>query len=278
MQTNARPVALVTGASAGIGRSFAYALADRGHDLVLVARDTARLEALAKEIGDAYGAACEVLTADLADGDALVRVETRLADAARPLDLLVNNAGFGTSGKFHTMPVDREEQEIRLNVVALVRLCHAALDAQVARGRGGVINVASIAGYQPTPGNATYGATKAFVSSFSQAVHEELKGTGVRCMVLSPGLHPDRVPGPRGDRLERGAGLPLAGGGNGRGPCPAGLRQGPGGLRAGPAQLGDGRVHGGHAPGGDPQDRRGDRQQERVVDPGRGRAIRPGRP
>jgi short-subunit dehydrogenase len=188
MQTNARPVALVTGASAGIGRSFAYALADRGHDLVLVARDTARLEALGKEIGDAYGATCEVLTADLADGDALARVEARLGDADRPVDLLVNNAGFGTSGKFHTLPVEREEQEIRLNVVALVRLCHAALDAQVARGRGGVINVASIAGYQPTPGNATYGATKAFVSSFSQAVHEELKGTGVRCMVLSPGF------------------------------------------------------------------------------------------
>jgi short-subunit dehydrogenase len=188
MPTNARPVALVTGASAGIGRSFAYALADRGHDLVLVARDTARLEALGKEIGDAYGATCEVLTADLADDAALATFEARLADAGRPVDLLVNNAGFGTSGQFHTLPVEREEQEIRLNVLALVRLCHAALDAQVARGRGGVINVASIAGYQPTPGNATYGATKAFVSSFSQAVHEELRGTGVRCMVLSPGF------------------------------------------------------------------------------------------
>jgi short-subunit dehydrogenase len=188
MQTTARPVALVTGASAGIGRSFAYALADRGYDLVLVARDTARLEALGKEIGDAYGATSEVLTADLADGDALATVEARLADADRPVDLLVNNAGFGTSGKFHTLPVAREEQEIRLNVLALVRLCHAALDAQVARGRGGVINVASIAGYQPTPGNATYGATKAFVSSFSQALHEELRGTGVKCMVLSPGF------------------------------------------------------------------------------------------
>ncbi len=188
MSSTNRRVALVTGASSGIGRAFALALADRGHDLVLVARDTARLEALAKELQDAYGASAEVLTADLSDPAALATVEARVSDAARPIDLLVNNAGFGTSGRFAALPVDREEQEIQLNVVALVRLTHAALGRQIERGTGGVINVASIAGYQPTPGNATYGATKAFVSSFSQAVHEELKGTGVRCMVLSPGF------------------------------------------------------------------------------------------
>jgi uncharacterized protein len=188
MSTNARPVALVTGASSGIGYAFALALADRGHDLVLVARDTARLEALAKELGDAYGASAEVLSADLSDPAALATVEARVADPARPVDLVVNNAGFGTVGSFAELPIEREQQEIQLNVVALVRLTHAALGAQVERGHGGVINVASIAGYQPTPGNATYGATKAFVSSFSQAVHEELKGTGVKCMVLSPGF------------------------------------------------------------------------------------------
>jgi uncharacterized protein len=188
VSTNARPVALVTGASSGIGRAFALALADRGHDLVLVARDTARLEALAKELGDAYGAAAEVLTADLSDPTGLAAVEARVSDPGRPVDLLVNNAGFGTAGKFATLPIDREQQEIELNVLALVRLTHAALAPQIERGGGGVINVASIAGYQPTPGNATYGATKAFVRSFSQAVHEELKGTGVRCMVLSPGF------------------------------------------------------------------------------------------
>jgi uncharacterized protein len=188
MSTNARPVALVTGASSGIGTAFALALADRGHDLVLVARDTARLEALAKELGDGYGAAAEVLTADLCAPTALAAVEARVSDPSRPIDLLVNNAGFGTSGPFSTLPVDREQQEIELNVLALVRLTHAALAPQVERGRGGVINVASIAAYQPTPGNATYGATKAFVRSFSQAVHEELNGTGVKCMVLSPGF------------------------------------------------------------------------------------------
>jgi short-subunit dehydrogenase len=188
MSSNVRPVALVTGASSGIGKAFAFALADRGHDVVVVARDTARLEVLAKELGDAYGAATEVLTADLSDPNGLTAVEARLSDSSRPVELLVNNAGFGTSGHFESLPIDREQQEIELNVLALVRLTHAALGPQIARGSGGVINVASIAAYQPTPGNATYGATKAFVRSFSQAIHEELKGTGVKCMVLSPGF------------------------------------------------------------------------------------------
>ena len=188
MSPTTRPVALVTGASSGIGHAFALALADRGHDLVLVARDTARLEAVAKELGDAYGSSAEVLSADLSDPVALALVEARVADAERPIDLVVNNAGFGTSGRFAELPIEREQQEIQLNVLALVRLTHAALGGLIERGQGGVINVASIAGYQPTPGNATYGATKAFVSSFSQAVHEELKGTGVKCMVLSPGF------------------------------------------------------------------------------------------
>jgi short-subunit dehydrogenase len=184
----ARSIALVTGASAGIGRAFAERLAARGDDLVVVARDTARLEALGKELDGAYGTDVEVLTADLATGQGIAAVEARLADGARPVDLLVNNAGFGTVGRFHELPVAPEITEIGVNVVAVTRLMHAALDGMVRRGRGGVINVSSIAGYQPNPGTATYGATKAFVSSLSQAVHEELKGTGVHCMVLCPGF------------------------------------------------------------------------------------------
>lgn len=183
-----RPIALVTGASAGIGRAFAEGLAHRGYDLVVVARDTARLEALDKELAAAAGATTEVLTADLGDPEQLARVEARVADSTRPIDLLVNNAGFGTFGTFHELPIDREQQEITLNVIALTRLTHAALGPMVQRGTGGVINVSSIAGYQPTPTNATYGATKAFVSSLSQGIHEELKGTGVTCMVLCPGF------------------------------------------------------------------------------------------
>lgn len=184
----ARSIALVTGASAGIGRAFAERLAARGDDLVVVARDGARLEALAKELDAAFGTGVEVIAADLTTGKGMAAVEARLVAEDRPVDLLVNNAGFGTIGRFHELPVAGEITEIGLNVVAVARLTHAALEGMVRRGRGGVINVSSIAAYQPTPGNATYGATKAFVSSLSQAVHEELKGSPVNCMVLCPGF------------------------------------------------------------------------------------------
>jgi short-subunit dehydrogenase len=183
-----RPTALVTGASAGIGRVFAEHLAARGHDLVVVARDSSRLEALAGELQSRHGATVEVLAADLSTGAGIHVAEERLVDDARPVEVLVNNAGFGTMGRFHDLPISKEISEIGLNVVAVTRLTHAALPGMVARGRGGIINVSSIAGYQPTPLNATYGATKAFVSSLTQAVHEELAGTGVKCMVLCPGF------------------------------------------------------------------------------------------
>lgn len=179
-----RPIALVTGASSGIGAQFARVLAERGHDLVLAARDRARLEVLAKEIGNAHGVAGEVIPADLTDSSQLAAVEER----ARSVDVLVNNAGFGTYGRFVDLDVDGEDREVRLNVLAVVRLTHAAASAMVERGRGGILNVASIAGFQPTPFDATYGATKAFVLSFSQALHEELKGTGVAVSVLCPGF------------------------------------------------------------------------------------------
>ena len=183
----ARPVALVTGASAGIGRAFAVGLADRGYDLVVVARRADALEALAAELVP-YGATTEVLAADLTSDDGLAAVAARLADDARPVDLLVNNAGYGTAGIFHTMPVEDEIGMIDLNIAALVRLSHAALGPMCARRAGGVINVSSTASYQPAPGNATYSATKAFVSSFSQALHEEVRGAGVKVLAVCPGF------------------------------------------------------------------------------------------
>ncbi len=182
------PTALVTGASSGIGRSFAIALARRGCDVVVVARRTDRLEELASEIRASSGRAVEVMVADLTDAGALRSVEARLADRDRPVDLLVNNAGFGGSGPFTDQPVDHEEAEIRLNVLAPVRLSAAALPGMIERRRGGIVNVSSIAGVQAVPFLATYAATKAYLNSFSQALHEEVRRDGVTVVALLPGM------------------------------------------------------------------------------------------
>lgn len=180
--------ALVTGASSGIGRAFAERLAASGTGLVLVARRVDRLETLAAELRAEHGAEVQVLVADLTDDDDLAVVETRLADETAPIDLLVNNAGFATSGKFAELPVEREVAEIRLNVMAPARLTRAALPGMIDRGHGGVVNVSSIAALQPLPHWATYGATKAYLTSFSEAVHEEVRGHGVVVLALMPGF------------------------------------------------------------------------------------------
>jgi uncharacterized protein len=179
--------ALVTGASAGIGRAFVEGLARRGHDLVLVARDGARLTALADELARTHGVAAAACPADLLTAAGLTTVEARLADATNPVDLLVNNAGFGTFGRFAELDVEQEVQEVELNVIALLRLTRAALGAMEPRGSGAILNLASLAAYQPAPNSATYGATKAFVHSFTHAVHEEARGTGVHVMLVCPG-------------------------------------------------------------------------------------------
>ncbi len=179
--------ALVTGASAGIGTAFADRLARDGYDLVLVARRRERLEELAKKLRESHAVEVEVLVADLVDAGDLLAVEQRLA-VPPGVDLLVNNAGFGTHGPFQESDPDREEHEILLNDLALVRLTRAALPRMVARGSGAVINVSSMAGFLPSPFNATYGATKAFVNSFTEALAEELRGTGVRVQALCPGF------------------------------------------------------------------------------------------
>jgi len=155
---------------------------------VLVARDAERLEALAKELEGAFAAKAQVLPADLTDPEQLAVVEARCHERRAPIDLLVNNAGFGTFGPLHTLDVETETREIQLNVVALVRLTHAAATEMFERGTGGILNVSSLAGFQPGPSNATYGATKAFITSFTEAVHEELRGSGVSVTVLCPGF------------------------------------------------------------------------------------------
>ncbi len=184
----ARPVVLVTGASAGIGDAFARILATRAYNLVVVARDVARLDALAAELAGAQKTEVEVLGADLTEPAQLAAVEARLADPKRPIEILINNAGFGTMGRFHELDVDAETRMIQLNVLALTRLTHAALGPMVERGHGGILNVSSLASFQPTPTIGTYGATKAFVTSFTQSVHEDVRGTGVKVTCLCPGF------------------------------------------------------------------------------------------
>lgn len=182
-----RRLAIVTGASAGIGAAFAERLARDAYDLVLVARRRERLDALAERLVRAHDRRVEVLVADLGSSAGVRAVEARIA-AEPALALFVNNAGFGTSGPFADLDRDAEEEEVRLNVLALLRLTHAAVAAMKPRGHGSVINVSSLAGFQPSPFNATYAATKAFVNSFTQAVSEELRGSGVRLQLLCPGF------------------------------------------------------------------------------------------
>jgi uncharacterized protein len=179
--------ALVTGGSTGIGAAFARRLARDGYDLIIVARNRDRLETLAKQLRSDHGAAVEPLPADLTNSAELRVVEDLIA-RHEGLDLLVNNAGFGTAGQFSKLDVEKEDGEIRLNVVALVRLTRAALPGMLARSHGAIINVSSMAGLAPAPYNATYGATKAFVNSFTEALHEETRGSGVRVQALCPGF------------------------------------------------------------------------------------------
>ena len=183
----ARRAALVTGASAGIGLAFAERLAAERCDLVLVARNAARLEEIAKRLREQRGVGVEVLAADLTRADELARVEQRVATHAS-LDLLVNNAGFGTQGFFAELEVEREEEEIRLNVLALVRLARAALPGMLARGRGEIVNVSSMSGFSAWPYLATYSASKAYVTSFSESLAGELRDTPVRVQALCPGF------------------------------------------------------------------------------------------
>lgn len=177
--------AVVTGASSGIGEEFARELARRGYSVLAVARRRERLEALAKE-ACAQGGHIEPLTADLATelgvGSLLQRFE-RLGE----IELLINNAGIANASDFVEASLDREVTALKLNMEAVVRLTHGALQLMTRRGRGGIINVASVVAFQPFPHFAVYAATKAFVLSFTEALAEELKGTEVRLLALCPG-------------------------------------------------------------------------------------------
>ncbi|MFB0632580.1 SDR family NAD(P)-dependent oxidoreductase [Streptomyces sp. AB3(2024)] len=176
---------LITGASAGLGAAFARGFAAKGCGLVLVARDKARLESVADGLRREFGTACEVLPADLLDPEQCATVAARLADPARPVDMLVNNAGFGLPAPFPYNPVEDEERMLDLLVKVPLRLTHALLPGLRERRRGAVLNIASVAGLLPT---GTYGAAKAWVTAFSESLRVDMEPYGVRVLAVVPGF------------------------------------------------------------------------------------------
>jgi len=196
--------ALITGATAGIGAEFARQLAARGDDLVLVARDSARLNDAASHLSERYNVGVDVIVADLFTDEGRSAVETRVASSVTPIDVLVNNAGFGLSGEFEVNTVEQEQQMIDLMVAVPMRLTHAALGQMLPRRSGTIINIASVAGFLP---RGTYGAAKAWVISFSRSANFSYRRRGVTVTAIAPGfvrtefhqrmnVHTTNIPGP----------------------------------------------------------------------------------
>ena len=183
-------IALVTGASSGIGEQFARALAARGWELCLVARTQARLRQLSGELAQLHGCQAHVVVTDLSSARGVDDAIAGFDQLGRPLDLLINNAGIGSYGAFHALPLERELQMVDLNVRALVALTGHFLPGMISRGKGGIIQVASTTSFQPVPYMATYGATKGFVLQFTEAIAREAQGTGVRILAVCPGHTP----------------------------------------------------------------------------------------
>jgi hypothetical protein len=184
---SSKTAALVTGASSGIGAEIARQLAHRGHTLVLVARRRDRLERVAAELRAEHSVRAETLGCDLSKPASRQRLPSRIAALGLTIDVLVNNAGFATGGAFHLSDPARELDQLRVLVEAPVALCSAFLPAMVRRGSGAVLNLASTAGMQPLPYSAGYSAAKAYILTFSEALHHELKGSGVTVTALAPG-------------------------------------------------------------------------------------------
>ncbi len=187
MNTQNVGTALITGASSGIGAAFSRQLASRGFGLILVARREKRLSALAAELEKSNAIDAEILAADLSKPAGIERTERRIAELPN-LTLLINNAGFGTTGKFADANLDKQLNMIQVHVIASVRLCRASLPGMIARGKGSIINVCSLAAFIPLPGNVTYSATKAYLYVFSNALQTEFIGTGVKVQALVPGF------------------------------------------------------------------------------------------
>jgi short-subunit dehydrogenase len=181
---------LVTGASSGIGAEIARELARRGHGVTLMARREDRLRDLATELHDAHGVRAEVVACDVTDEVARKRAASEIEQRGLVVDVLVNNAGFGSAGRFQEIDQENELAMVRTNVEAVLAFCGMYVPGMVERGRGAVLNVASTAGFQPLPRQATYAATKAFVLTFTDGLHADLHGTGVTATALCPGPVP----------------------------------------------------------------------------------------
>ncbi len=224
--------ALVTGASSGIGVALASELARRGYSLVLVARRAERLQEIADKLAGEHGVSVESIPMDVTSASDRDRLPAMLTERGLSVDVLVNNAGIGTIGRFHELPVEGEIQLIRLNVEAMVALCGAFLPAMVERSSGKVLNVASVSAFMPVPRQATYAASKAFVLAFTESLTFDLQGTGVTATALCPGpvktefagvieglpdrlyVDPERVARAAIDGLESGARTVIPGTGN----------------------------------------------------------------
>jgi short-subunit dehydrogenase len=178
---------LVTGASSGIGAAIASGLARRGHGVTLTARREDRLEELAEQLREEHGVRAEIVAADVSEEDGRARLKRDLEARGLQVDVLVNNAGYGSGGPFVELEGESEAAMVRTNVEAVVALSSAYLPGMVERGEGAILNVASLIAFQPVPFQATYGATKAAVLSFTDALHEELRGTGVTVTAICPG-------------------------------------------------------------------------------------------
>ncbi len=184
---SAPSAALITGASAGIGLEIARQLGARGHTLVLVARRKELLRKIAGELADSYGVRTETIAADLTKEASRRRIPGRLTELGLEVEILINNAGFATNGRFDEADPGRELEQVRVLVEAPVALTSAFLPGMVARGRGAILNVASTAGMQPLPYSSGYSAAKAYVLTFSEALHIEQRGNGVTVTALAPG-------------------------------------------------------------------------------------------
>lgn len=184
---SAGSTAVVTGASSGIGAETARLLAEKGHGVTLVARREDRLRELADEIESKQHVKAEVIGCDLSDQSARERLVRELAERGRAVEILINNAGFGSAGRFQDLDISGELRMVRTNVEAVVHLCGEYVPGMVARGEGAILNVASTAGFQPLARQATYSASKAFVLAFTEVLSSDLKGTGVTATALCPG-------------------------------------------------------------------------------------------